>query len=127
MYNYSTSRLEEQQQSPPGSKPSSVDPFEKRRAEREREASVLFLRVSAAAEYFTTNRTLMLRPEPVLVDLVLDPFVLNLLPRTLVPTVCYIVLVAAVSWVVATKAVMPSLRSMMVASAEEAEPEKKTQ
>lgn len=119
LYNYSTSR-QEQPQAP-----------SKRSAEGERQASVLFLRVSAAAEYFTTDRALMLRPEPVLVDLVLDPFLLNVLPRTLVPTVCYIVFVAVASWVVATRAVMPWLRDMMVASAEATgkreEAEKKTQ
>jgi hypothetical protein len=32
-------------------------------------ASVLFLRIQAAASYYTTNRTLMLHPEPVDVDI----------------------------------------------------------
>lgn len=140
LYNYSASR-QEKQSDPSGNKPSVVDPSKiwgtdaargssssSSSAGRERQASVLFLRVSAAAEYFTTNRMLMLRPEPVLVDVILDPFVLNVLPRTLVPTVCYIVLVAAVSWVVATRLVMPWLRGIMIASAEASgeEAEKKT-
>ncbi|KAF3765455.1 hypothetical protein M406DRAFT_242463, partial [Cryphonectria parasitica EP155] len=66
-------------------------------------SSVLFLRVSAAADYFTLNQTLMKTPEPVLADLILDPFVYNVLPRSLVPTVVYVVFVAAGSWVLATR------------------------
>ena len=80
----------------------------------ERQSSSLFLRIDAAAEYFTTNRTLMARPEPVAADIILDPFVLNVLPRTLVPTVGYVVLVAAVSWVLSTRLVMPWVRGLMV-------------
>ncbi|POS80782.1 hypothetical protein DHEL01_v200827 [Diaporthe helianthi] len=77
-------------------------------------SSVLFLRIDAAADYFTTNRELMRHPEPVLADVILDPFVLNILPRTLVPTVGYIVLVAAVSWVLASRVIMPRVRALMV-------------
>lgn len=88
---------------------------------------MLFLRVSAAADYFTTNQTLMLHPELVLVDLILDPFVLNVLPRTLVPTVGYIIFVAAMSWVLATRLIVPWLTDMMVSSADEARTEKKAE
>lgn len=77
-------------------------------------SSVLFLRIDAAADYFTTDRELMLRPEPVLADVILDPFVLNVLPRTLVPTVGYVVLVAAASWVLASRVLMPWVRGLMV-------------
>lgn len=45
----------------------------------------------------------MANPPPVLVDIILDPFVLNVLPRSLVPTVYYIVVVAIVSWLVAKR------------------------
>lgn len=69
----------------------------------------------------------MRRPEPVLVDLILDPFLLGVLPRTLLPTVGYVVLVAAASWIVAARLVMPWLRGLMVASAEAEKGEKKTQ
>jgi hypothetical protein len=64
----------------------------------EKEVSILLLRILAAADYFTDNATLMNDPRPVLVDLILDPFLFNVLPRSLVPTVGYIVAVAGVAW-----------------------------
>jgi hypothetical protein len=63
--------------------------------------SLLFLRVIAAADYFTTNETLMESPEPVDVDIILDPFLFNVLPRSLLPTVGYVIVVAGVSFFVA--------------------------
>lgn len=97
-------------------------------------SSVLLLRIDAAADYFTTDRELMRRPEPVLADVILDPFVLNVLPRTLLPTVGYVVFVAAASWVLAARLLMPWVRGLMVdggggqddAGREEREEEKKT-
>lgn len=38
---------------------------------------------------------------PVYVDIILDPFIFNVLPQSLVPTVGYIVVVAIVSWFIA--------------------------
>lgn len=67
----------------------------------ERESSVLFLRILAAADYYTTNKTLMRNVPPVYVDIILDPFILNILPQSLVPTVGYIIVVAIISWFVA--------------------------
>ncbi|KAI6087436.1 hypothetical protein F4821DRAFT_259092 [Hypoxylon rubiginosum] len=64
----------------------------------EREASVLFLQILAAADYYTMNKTLMRDVPPVYVDIILDPFVFNILPRSLVPTVGYVVVVAIASW-----------------------------
>lgn len=81
-------------------------------ATEDREASVLFLRITAKADYFTTNATLMSDVPPVDVDIILDPFVQNLLPRSLVPTVGYIVVVAAVSFFVA-KFVLRFLRDIV--------------
>jgi hypothetical protein len=40
-------------------------------------------------------------PPPVLVDLILDPYLYNVLPQSLVPTVGYLVVVGVVSWFVA--------------------------
>lgn len=40
-------------------------------------------------------------PPPVLVDLILDPYLYNVLPQSLVPTVGYIVFISIVSWFVA--------------------------
>ncbi|CAI6330170.1 unnamed protein product [Periconia digitata] len=61
--------------------------------------SLLFLRIQAAASYFTTNQTLMQQSEPVDVDIILDPFILNILPRSLGPTAVYIILVGVFAWV----------------------------
>lgn len=68
------------------------------RRKHEYEASLLFVRVQAAADYFTDNATLMTQVEPVSVDLILDPFLLNALPRSLLPTVGYVVVVAILAW-----------------------------
>ncbi|KAL6858395.1 hypothetical protein J3F83DRAFT_750657 [Trichoderma novae-zelandiae] len=65
------------------------------------ETSILLLRVLAAADYFSHHPSLMKDPPPVLVDLILDPYIYNLLPQSLVPTVCYLVVVAVASWFVA--------------------------
>lgn len=64
------------------------------------ERSLLFLRVQAAASYYSTNRTLMDYPPPVDVDIILDPFLLNVLPRSLAPVGLYITGVAIASWFV---------------------------
>lgn len=58
----------------------------------------LLLHVRAAADYFTTNKTLMLHPEPVDVDIILDPFLLNVFPASLVPTAVYLLALAIGSW-----------------------------
>ncbi|KAL1968732.1 hypothetical protein VTN77DRAFT_1558 [Rasamsonia byssochlamydoides] len=60
--------------------------------------SVLFLRVFAAADYFTLNTSLTETVPPVMVDVILDPFLLNVFPRSLVPTAVWIVVVAALAW-----------------------------
>jgi hypothetical protein len=60
--------------------------------------SILFLRVQAAAAYYSLNRTLMEHPLPVDVDIILDPFILNVLPRSLGPTAIYISIVAVGAW-----------------------------
>lgn len=62
--------------------------------------SVLFLRVRAAADFFTTNKELMSSPPPVDVDLILDPYVFNVFPRSLGPTAAYITALAFVAWIV---------------------------
>lgn len=62
------------------------------------ELSLLLLHVQSAASYYTTNKTLMHDPPPVLVDLILDPFLFNVLPRSLLPTAAYIVILAIGSW-----------------------------
>jgi hypothetical protein len=58
----------------------------------------LFLQIFAAADYYTTNKTLMDNVPPVYVDIILDPFIFNVLPRSLLPTVAYIILLAIGGW-----------------------------
>nr|OQO29136.1 hypothetical protein B0A51_02720 [Rachicladosporium sp. CCFEE 5018] len=56
--------------------------------------SLLFLRVQATADFFTTNTTRMLDPPRVDIDLILDPYLWNVFPRSLGPTAAYIVVLA---------------------------------
>ncbi|KAK0127747.1 hypothetical protein ONS96_007260 [Cadophora gregata f. sp. sojae] len=74
---------------------------EKKSKAHDEVSSTLFLRVYAAADYYTTNKTLMVQVPPVYVDLILDPFIFNVFPRSLVPTAAYITLIAIGSWFLA--------------------------
>ncbi|KAF3174820.1 hypothetical protein TWF788_008623 [Orbilia oligospora] len=60
--------------------------------------SDVYLKISAIAAYYTTNATLMDRPEPVLVDIILDEFLLGVLPRSLLNVGLFIVIMAGVAW-----------------------------
>lgn len=76
--------------------------------------SVLVLRVQAAASYYSTNRELMEHPPEVDLDIsrtdcvpaprrlltrvVLDPYILNILPRSLVPIAIYVSFAAVGAW-----------------------------
>ncbi|KAK6340992.1 hypothetical protein TWF696_009304 [Orbilia brochopaga] len=62
--------------------------------------SHLYLKISAIASYYTTNATLMTHPEPVLVDIILDEFLLGVLPRSLLNVGLFIAFMAVVSWYV---------------------------
>ncbi|EED15132.1 conserved hypothetical protein [Talaromyces stipitatus ATCC 10500] len=62
--------------------------------------SVLFLRIWAAADYYTTNATLMANVPPVMVDIILDPFLWNVFPRSLIPTASYTVVIAVIAYFV---------------------------
>ncbi|KAK3946368.1 hypothetical protein QBC46DRAFT_444501 [Diplogelasinospora grovesii] len=64
----------------------------------EREASVLLLQILSAADYFTHNETLMSTVPAVDVDIILDPFLLNVLPRSLLPTAGFIVFIAVIAY-----------------------------
>lgn len=61
--------------------------------------SLLFLRVRAAADFYSTSRTLMQHPPPVGADVILDPYLANVVPRSLLPTGALICLVAGCAWV----------------------------
>jgi hypothetical protein len=75
--------------------------------------SVVFLRVRAAADFFTTNKELMLSPPSVDVDLILDPYVFNVFPRSLGLTAAYIIVLALGAWIVSGR-VWKLLRSEAV-------------
>ncbi|KAI1186729.1 hypothetical protein F5B17DRAFT_352339 [Nemania serpens] len=64
------------------------------------EDSILLLRITAAADFYTTNQTLMRNVPPTFVDIILDPFILNILPRSLLYPVTYIIAVTVVSCLV---------------------------
>jgi len=61
-------------------------------------SSILFLHIQAAADYFTMNHTLMENVPPVFVDIILDPFVFNVVPRSLLQTAAYILVLAVGGW-----------------------------
>jgi hypothetical protein len=63
--------------------------------------SVLLIQIYAAADYYTTNRTLMAQVPPVFVDIILDPYVVNIFPESLIPTGCYLIIVFIISWYLA--------------------------
>lgn len=63
--------------------------------------SILLVQINAAADYYTTNQTLMQHVPPVLVDIILDPYLLNVFPKSLVPTAGYLVIIAIFSWYLA--------------------------
>ncbi|KAL4929261.1 uncharacterized protein BDV17DRAFT_78541 [Aspergillus undulatus] len=63
--------------------------------------SVLFLQISAAADYFSLDKTLMENVPPVVADVILDPFLGNVFPRSLVPTAGWIVVVSCFAIVIA--------------------------
>lgn len=66
---------------------------------------MLLLRVLAAADYFTTDASLMSSVPPVAVDIILDPFRFNALPRSIAGTACYIVGVAMAAYFLAGRVV----------------------
>ncbi|PKY04764.1 hypothetical protein P168DRAFT_326553 [Aspergillus campestris IBT 28561] len=59
--------------------------------------SVLFLRVRAEADYYSLDQELMRSVPPVVVDVVLDPYLGNVFPRSLVRTAGWVVLVAGLA------------------------------
>ncbi|KAK4152041.1 hypothetical protein C8A00DRAFT_44858 [Chaetomidium leptoderma] len=81
----------------------------------EREASILLLRILAAADYFTTDASLMSNVPPVDVDVILDPFLYNVLPRSIAGTAIYIVGVAIVGFLLAGM-IASSLQGLVASS-----------
>lgn len=65
--------------------------------------TILFLHVQSAADYFTTNKTLMQYPPPVDIDIILDPYLANVFPVSLLPTAAYIIVLAIGAWLLSGK------------------------
>ncbi|PHH66437.1 hypothetical protein CDD81_7492 [Ophiocordyceps australis] len=85
------------------------------------QTSALLFRVEAAADYFSHNVELMTYPPPVLVDIILDPYLLGVFPRSLVPTACYLIIVAFMTYL-AARCIISTLQS--VATSIEGQPKK---
>lgn len=66
--------------------------------QQNKETSLLLLQIQAAADYFSLNKTLMEHVPPVHVDLILDPYLLNVFPQSLGPTAIYVGIVAVLAW-----------------------------
>ncbi|TGO14311.1 hypothetical protein BTUL_0055g00610 [Botrytis tulipae] len=77
---------------------SQIQDPDSRHKHKDATSSALFLQIYAAADYYTMNQTLMENVPPVLIDIILDPYIFNLLPQSLVPTIAYIILLAVGSW-----------------------------
>ncbi|RMZ90841.1 hypothetical protein DV736_g1920, partial [Chaetothyriales sp. CBS 134916] len=80
-----------------------LDQIRSRRSQRHFNANTalttfLFLQIFAKADYYTLNNTMMDIVPPVQVDLILDPYLLNVLPTTLLSTVGFILAIAVVGW-----------------------------
>ncbi|RHZ65638.1 uncharacterized protein CDV56_101143 [Aspergillus thermomutatus] len=74
--------------------------------------AVLFLRIRAAADYFSLDKALMENVPPVLADVILDPFLWNVFPRSLLPTAGYVCVVGTVA-VLLARWVMGAFRGMI--------------
>ncbi|KAF2672099.1 hypothetical protein BT63DRAFT_452595 [Microthyrium microscopicum] len=61
--------------------------------------SLLFLKIKATPEFLSSNITLMKNPPEVLVDIILDPFLLNIIPQSLVPIGLYIIAIGIAGYV----------------------------
>lgn len=70
----------------------------RRKASSDQSTTFLFLQIYAAADYFSLNKTLMENVPPVHVDVILDPYLLNIFPQSLLPTAGYLVIVAIIGW-----------------------------
>ncbi|KIX09601.1 uncharacterized protein Z518_00681 [Rhinocladiella mackenziei CBS 650.93] len=62
------------------------------------ESTFLFVQIFAAADYFSLNQTLMETVPPVAVDVILDPYILNVFPSSLLSITVYLVLISVGAW-----------------------------
>ncbi|KAL2759526.1 hypothetical protein ACRALDRAFT_2023707 [Sodiomyces alcalophilus JCM 7366] len=59
--------------------------------------SAIFLRVRAAADYYSEDAARMAQVEPPLVDIIMDPYVLGIIPESLMSTVAYVIVIAVLA------------------------------
>lgn len=77
-------------------------------------SAISLVRIIAAADFVAADRSAM-KPDsvpPVIVDVILDPYLLNVLPRSLVPVVVAILAVAAASAWLARRVILPGLQAV---------------
>ncbi|KAI5855839.1 hypothetical protein BZA05DRAFT_369420 [Tricharina praecox] len=67
-------------------------------AVQEISGSKLYLRVLAKTAYVSSQKSRMENPEPVDVDIILDPYFLNVVPESLLKIIPIIVMVAVFAW-----------------------------
>lgn len=79
----------------------------------DKQENALLLRIQAAADFFTTDKSRMQSPPPVDVDIILDPYLANIFPKSLLATAGYIVCLAVGSWFI-SGTVWSRLRSITV-------------
>jgi hypothetical protein len=68
----------------------------------------------------------MQKVPPVYADIILDPYLFNILPRSLVPTVGVLLIVAVVAWLLASRVIVPWLRAVVADGLEQKEREQRT-
>ena len=64
-------------------------------------SSILLLQIYAAADFYTLNKTIMENPPAVFIDIILDPYLFNIFPQSLLPTAIYIIILAIGGWYLA--------------------------
>lgn len=72
--------------------------LQQRKTSPNADSTFLFLQVFAAADYYSLNSTLMATPPPVAVDIILDQYIFNVFPNSLLPTGLYLTLLATGAW-----------------------------
>ena len=60
--------------------------------------SFLLLQILAAADYYSLDKDLMKNVPPVHADVILDRYLLNVFPKSLLPTGLYLVIIGVVGW-----------------------------
>ncbi len=72
--------------------------LQQHKATPDSDTTFVFLRVYAAADYYSLDDSLMVNVPPVAVDIILDRYILDFFPRSLLSTGLYLMLVAVGAW-----------------------------